>query len=491
MRAARLLVGAALTVGLAAMPAAATAATVETAVVNGVLEIKNSGANVYLEDRGNGTWGVYAQLDQVTGCRMDCTGATSIRYVGEGTDGGTFYGSASTIPIIADGGPGNDRIIGGRAADVLRGGDGSDTLIESTTATPDAPITSDVIDGGPGDDTVDYSWANAGPRTAPVRVSLPAPGQTTTGNGEPGENDQITSIESAVGGAGDDVLIGNDGANSLTGNDGNDQLVGNAGTDRITGGSGDDSVDGGDGADTLQGEAGSNRISGGEDDDTIDSRNGVGETVQCGRGNDHVRSDLQLDAPVDCDTFEPQIVGELRFSGPQYFGLPVTATGITVLGDPAPTLTWEWQSCGRYSCGGSLSTTDTFIPTPELSRYPGYGFQVVATATNVYGTDTKSLRGLGAEQPLIAPSTNPPSAQPAAGASPSPRQLAKARLNAPVAALPVSAARHCWRFALWSCRGCRRRADRSPSPPSSAPPDRARRSSCRGCASGAKPRARS
>ena len=46
------------------------------------------------------------------------------------------------------------------------------------------------------------------------------------------------SIENAIGGSGNDILIGNESDNSLTGSAGNDTLTGNAGADTIDGGAG-------------------------------------------------------------------------------------------------------------------------------------------------------------------------------------------------------------------------------------------------------------
>jgi len=72
-------------------------------------------------------------------------------------------------------------------------------------------------------------------------------------------------IEHAVGGAGDDTLIGNDAANRLVGGAGNDTLRGGVGNDRLWGGSGDDH---------LYGEAGHDRLDGGDGDDLLDGGNG-------------------------------------------------------------------------------------------------------------------------------------------------------------------------------------------------------------------------
>jgi serralysin len=68
-------------------------------------------------------------------------------------------------------------------------------------------------------------------------------------------------IENAVGGAGDDVLIGNDYSNALTAGIGNDNLSGLGGIDTLYGGVGDDSLNGGGGADYLFGGDGFDTIS--------------------------------------------------------------------------------------------------------------------------------------------------------------------------------------------------------------------------------------
>lgn len=66
-------------------------------------------------------------------------------------------------------------------------------------------------------------------------------------------------IENAIGGSGNDTLIGNDAANELTGGDGNDILIGGSGDDRLMGGVGFDTYiwysgahsSSGDGNDTI------------------------------------------------------------------------------------------------------------------------------------------------------------------------------------------------------------------------------------------------
>ncbi len=109
-----------------------------------------------------------------------------------------------------------------------------------------------VWDGG-GTDTYDFSSY-----TSDLEVNL-TPGEWTTtssaqravlGFGEYArgnianawlyQNDTASLIENAVGGSGDDFIVGNQAANDLKGGSGDDSLKGLAGDDTIWGGSGDD-----------------------------------------------------------------------------------------------------------------------------------------------------------------------------------------------------------------------------------------------------------
>ena len=124
----------------------------------------------------------------------------------------------SALANTLDGGPGDDTIDGGAGDDRLIGGLGADHLA-----------------GGPGTDTVDYSA-----RTAAVLVVLDG----VTASGEAGEGDRLAQdIENAVGGAGDDTLVGNASDNQLEGGPGADSLSGLAGDDILDGGPGADALD--------------------------------------------------------------------------------------------------------------------------------------------------------------------------------------------------------------------------------------------------------
>jgi Ca2+-binding RTX toxin-like protein len=65
------------------------------------------------------------------------------------------------------------------------------------------------------------------------------------------ENTAVDTTENAIGGSGNDTLLGNDIRNNLSGGDGDDVLSGRAGNDTLLGGLGNDTYTGGTGADRV------------------------------------------------------------------------------------------------------------------------------------------------------------------------------------------------------------------------------------------------
>jgi serralysin len=108
------------------------------------------------------------------------------------------------------------------------------------------------------------------------------PGGFTIANG--------VTIENAIGGSGNDVIIGNALKNSLTGGGGTDTLDGGAGMDRIFGGTGSDRLNGGTGADRLNGGAGNDTLIGGAGADTFvfNRLNGVDHIADFTHLTDHI-----------------------------------------------------------------------------------------------------------------------------------------------------------------------------------------------------------
>ncbi len=142
--------------------------------------------------------------------------------------------STQSVGVEADGGLGNDTLIGGSGADTLAGGDGDD-----------------LIDGGAGDDFL------------------------TTGLGQ----------DTLIGGEGNDTLMNSDGDDSLVGGAGDDSIVATGGNDTLEGGAGNDTLIGGDDDDRLVGGTGADYMDGGNDADTFIIEDGFGQdTIIGGEG---------------------------------------------------------------------------------------------------------------------------------------------------------------------------------------------------------------
>ncbi len=155
-----------------------------------------------------------------------------------------YNGDARSLIENANGGSGNDTLIGNIANNVLNGGAGSDTLI-----------------GGAGNDT--YIVSSTFDRVFETT--------TTTSTDDAGGIDTVQSsvsfsLDTSAGvrfverltltGTGNISGTGNALANILTGNAGNNLLSGGLGNDTLNGGAGNDTLNGSAGDDTLVGGAG-------------------------------------------------------------------------------------------------------------------------------------------------------------------------------------------------------------------------------------------
>ncbi len=119
----------------------------------------------------------------------------------------------------------NDAITGNDEANYLYGGNGDDTLTGGLGA--------DILTGGDGSDVADYSASNAA-----VTVDL----LSGTGTGGHADGDALFSIETVIGSAFNDVLIGDGNTNRLDGGDGDDTFAGDDGADALIGGAGVDTA---------------------------------------------------------------------------------------------------------------------------------------------------------------------------------------------------------------------------------------------------------
>lgn len=110
-----------------------------------------------------------------------------------------------------------------------------------------------IWDGG-GNDTLDFSGYSESGTIDLREESFSSVGPRTGGTQLAQFNVSIAhgvTIENAIGGSGDDIIIGNDANNTLTGNGGFDNLSGGAGNDRLVGGASSDTLNGGAGIDTA------------------------------------------------------------------------------------------------------------------------------------------------------------------------------------------------------------------------------------------------
>lgn len=139
-----------------------------------------------------------------------------------------IYGNARANDLR--GRAGNDLLSGFGGDDTLDGGPGMDTLL-----------------GGAGTDTARYASHQLG-----MRINLAAQFADAI-NGTPAMRDFFKSIENAIGGRGDDSLIGSALGQSLDGGLGDDTVSGAGGSDVLAGGRGEDLLRGGTGNDSLLG----------------------------------------------------------------------------------------------------------------------------------------------------------------------------------------------------------------------------------------------
>jgi len=149
----------------------------------------------------------------------------------------TIDWSSSSAGMVID--PANDTATGQGTDDIdginmFIGSPFDDTLIfDGSTA---------AFDGGAGIDLVDGSLTTTG-----VVIDLDTlDGAPVGGVGAPPD-----SLENALGGSGNDALVGNDLNNNLSSGDGDDVLTGAGGNDFLQGGNGNDTYSGGLGADTV------------------------------------------------------------------------------------------------------------------------------------------------------------------------------------------------------------------------------------------------
>ena len=234
----------------------------------------------------------------------------------------------TSYPVNADGGLGNDKLVGSRNLDTLSGGAGNDSLSGSDQNdllnggdgddSLVGGIYNDTLIGGNGNDTLldDHGHDRVEGGDGDDTISTGSYDDTIYGgNGndviDPGANNDIV-----YGDAGNDRITDDHGHSSLFGGDGNDTISGGDHVDTIYGGAGDDVIDAGIETDYVYGEAGNDRITdghghsslfGGDGNDTISGGDhedtiygGAGDDViDAGNNNDFVYGEAGNDRITD------------------------------------------------------------------------------------------------------------------------------------------------------------------------------------------------
>jgi len=207
----------------------------------------------------NGVVTVSGLATQVTIAHFDANDRIVINGLG-GDDVIEASGLGTAMLLTANGGDGNDILIGSAGSDILTGGAGDDVLIGGGGL--------DVLDGGPGDNVVIQS---AGFNAS---SSLTASARLAVASDKPPSGSVLVNGHAVPVGGGDTFsLLGNSVALTspkVFGTSGNDvvdvsavpagrmglSFIGGAGEDIIRAGGGNDIIDGGSGNDVLTGGAG-------------------------------------------------------------------------------------------------------------------------------------------------------------------------------------------------------------------------------------------
>jgi Ca2+-binding RTX toxin-like protein len=260
-----------------------------------------------------------------------------------------------------------------------------------------APAAADsiTVNGTMGSDTI----------TIDAEIALPATifgsSGTDTITGGSG-NDWITDESLLPSGGG---ACSPAGAEVLSGGAGNDTLRGCLNSDTLNGGPGDDDLTDFDGVDTFNG---------GEDDDTIRSRDGDGDTVDCGPGQDRHREN-ESDSRNNCELFFPRATTQPAISGTPREGETLTASSGVWTGTTPFSYAYQWLRCERYdtdeSCAaisGATGAAYTVGAADVTDENVLRTLRIRVTASNAAGTDPTVSPGTASIAAAPPRNTAPP-----------------------------------------------------------------------------------
>jgi Ca2+-binding RTX toxin-like protein len=288
---------------------------------------------------------------------------------GPGFDAVDYSDRTAAVFVVLDGtptsgnaddgpNPGRD-IVDGSMEDIF-GGDGDDTLIgNSADNFLDGGFGADVLFGGSGNDLADYSQRIDG-----VTILLDdTPRSGNDDDGPPGARDRLNGIEDALGGDGDDSIVGNGLTNILLGGFGDDTIDGSLAPDRIEGGSGNDH---------------------------LASRDGSVDSVFCGADADGASVErIDVVAP-DCETIDQ---GVPAVSAATVRDVTRVSARLSASVHPNRVATSAYFELGPTTAYGTRSTTvslpagnaDVAVALEITGLVPGTTYHVRVVAQNAYG----------------------------------------------------------------------------------------------------------
>lgn len=177
--------------------------------------------------------------------------SSTFENIAGGTAGDVLTGNS--LNNVLTGNSGHDTLNGLGGNDTLTGGIGDDTYVFSTAPTAEADTVTEL--SAQGSDTLSFSSV-----ATPVVLQLGANVVQSVHTNRTLKLNLSSTFENAIGGSGNDTLLGN----SL-----NNLLIGGAGSDVLVGSSGDDNLQGGSQRDILIGGLGLDVLDGGTDDDIL------------------------------------------------------------------------------------------------------------------------------------------------------------------------------------------------------------------------------
>ena len=253
--------------------------TLDTSLnVAATLANKFKGTIVFNGNDGNDV--LTSNLITVSTFHVEFRGGAGADSANAGAEIDALFGGDGNDTFTA--GVGDDLLEGGAGDDILNGGKGNDTYRFGDAATAEIDTVKEIASEGTAD-TLDFGEVST---AVTVKLTRDNPLVThfnrTVKTAAAG---QAAFFENAIGGDGNDILIGNAAANSLIGGAGDDVISGaggkdtingNAGADQLLGGAGQDSLVGGTENDILFGEADNDTLTGGEGADSLSG--GLGST---------------------------------------------------------------------------------------------------------------------------------------------------------------------------------------------------------------------